>query len=208
MKIHILTANTYLRIGLMSLVEQLGYVVNIIKPDTENYFDEVNSDDLVVFHADRKEPLLISKILDFNGKTKLMLIGSRKLSLERLCSINEVVDELTPIDKLLSALKRAIKAQEYNYVKYKSLSEKERVILMKTLSGVTANAIAEQFGLSNKTIYALKKNAFRKLGAKNIHEILPLKNIILEQEIHHKLKFIKLHLSNLSILSKYYDGFS
>jgi hypothetical protein len=109
MKIHILTANTYLRIGLMSLVEQLGYVVNIIKPDTENYFDEVNSDDLVVFHADRKEPLLISKILDFNGKTKLMLIGSRKLSLERLCSINEVVDELTPIDKLLSALKRQLK---------------------------------------------------------------------------------------------------
>jgi hypothetical protein len=38
-----------------------------------------------------------------------MLIGSRKLSLERLCSINEVVDELTPIDKLLSALKRQLK---------------------------------------------------------------------------------------------------
>jgi hypothetical protein len=54
MKIHILTANTYLRIGLMSLVEQLGYVVNIIKPDTENYFDEVNSDDLLFFMQTEK----------------------------------------------------------------------------------------------------------------------------------------------------------
>jgi DNA-binding CsgD family transcriptional regulator len=37
---------------------------------------------------------------------------------------------------------------------------------MKTLSGVTANAIAEQFGLSNKTIYALKKMLLESLEQK------------------------------------------
>jgi len=203
-KIHILTANIYLRSGIATLAEQLGYVINVINPESGNYLDEVNFNDLVVFHADKREPLLLSKILSFSGKTKLMLIGSHKLRLETLCSINEVVDERAPVGMVLHMLKSSIKAQRCYEDKYISLSDKERMILIRILSGATANVIARQVGLSAKTVYAHKTNAFRKLGAKTIHDILPLKNIIFEREYHMKLGVSNVYLGHP--LTEYYEN--
>lgn len=182
MKIHILTANIYLQLGIATLAEQLGCVINVINPESRNYMHEVNFNDLVVFHADKREPILLSRVLCFSGKTKLMLIGSHKLRLDTLCSINEVVDERAPVDIVFLALKASIKARSCYEDKYTSLSFNERMVLIKILNGVTANVIARQVGLSVKTISAHKINAFRKLGAENIHDILPLKNIIFERE--------------------------
>jgi DNA-binding NarL/FixJ family response regulator len=51
---------------------------------------------------------------------------------------------------------------------------------------VSVNTIAKQLGISPKTVYAHKSNAYKKLGAKNIHDIFPFKNIFYGQNKYNK----------------------
>lgn len=60
------------------------------------------------------------------------------------------------------------------------LTKREKSILRFTIKGMNASSIGHFLGISKKTVYAHRRNAFVKLGGRNIFEVWPVKERLLD----------------------------
>lgn len=59
------------------------------------------------------------------------------------------------------------------------LTEREGTILYHTINGMSAQKIGKFLSISSKTVYTHRRNAFHKLGGRNLFEIWPIKEHII-----------------------------
>ncbi len=189
MRIHIFTENIYFSGGAVAFLEEKGYVVNVVSPYNKRYLDDLNLSDLVIFHFYKLTPSLNLQVLNLSGKLKLLLVSSSNLKLGVICNINKSIDERASLEQLFHAVSKTISSDIYYQEQYNKLSERERIVLIDTLHGTKVFVTAKQLKLSEKTVYAHKINAFRKLGVRNIQDIMPLKDLILERNRQVVLKY-------------------
>lgn len=181
-KIHILTSNYYLRSGVAQLAVMRGYRINILHPEYDCDLSRLGRNDWVVFHPDRTTMPWLPQILRLSGRSGLMLISSHNLRLDAICDINETVDENAPLSSVLSSLIRLAEGDAPARSSNLSvcLTTRERNILCELLTGASTGAVAERLNIDPKTVLAHRSNACKKLGAGCLHDILPLKEVILE----------------------------
>lgn len=177
MKVHIITENNYLRNGLILLAEQCELTVNIINHN-DNFLEKMRVDDVVIVHIDRAGSSFFPSRLGLSGKLKLILISSCNLNFNAICSVSAIVSESVSVDYFISVL---TKPTEHHILINKNtlpLTSRERMVLVDILQGRSAYSIAKKLGLSYKTIYTHKLNAFKKLDVKNLHDVLLLSRLI------------------------------
>lgn len=176
MKVHIITENNYLRNGLISIAEQCELTVNII--NDVNSLGNMRVDDVVIVHIDRAGSSLFSSILRQSGKVNIILISSCNLNFDAICSISAIVSESVSMDHFISVLTKTTERHILINKNTPLLTLRERMVLVDILHGRSAYFIAKKLGLSYKTIYTHKLNAFKKLDAKNLHDVLLLSRLI------------------------------
>lgn len=64
------------------------------------------------------------------------------------------------------------------------LTKREKTILTHTINGMNANSISQSLCISKKTVYAHRRNAFLKLGGRNMFEIWPVRKEVLKMAIY------------------------
>lgn len=183
MMIYLITTNVYLQIGITHLAMDNGFYVNVINPGDEIYTNKLNINSLVIFHVDRKDPSLLPRIMKLSRRLRVLLISSHNLKLEIICNASETIDERAPLEQILSAISSA-NGEIYHQKRETLLTVRERMVLLGILNGTQVNVMAKRLGLSAKTVYTHKLNAYKKLGAKNIHDIMSLKSVLLERDRH------------------------
>lgn len=186
MKIHIFTTNTYLSQGIVALGKENGIIINSIHHEIENSLIDIDINDLVIFHVNKNAPSLLLRVLTLSRRTKMLLICSRNLKLDMMYNSIETVDEKSSLATFLSTIIK-VRNKGVNYLdRYAYFSDREWEVLTEIIKGVSANAIAKQLGISPKTVYAHKANAYKKLGAKSIHDIFPFKRFFCEKDKYNK----------------------
>jgi DNA-binding NarL/FixJ family response regulator len=186
MKIHIFTTNTYLRQGVIALGKDNDIIINSIQHEAEKSLIDIDVNDLVIFHVSKSDPSLLLRILTLSRRTKILLICSQELRLDMMYNAIQTVDEKSSLATLLSTITKIGNKGANYHERYVYFSGREWEVLTGIIKGVSVNTIAKQLGISPKTVYAHKSNAYKKLGAKNIHDIFPFKNIFYGQNKYNK----------------------
>lgn len=66
----------------------------------------------------------------------------------------------------------------------RKLTKREKTILNYTITGMNATSISQSLCISTKTVYAHRRNAFLKLGGRNMFEIWPVRKEVLKMAIY------------------------
>lgn len=186
MKIHIFSTNTYLRQGVIALGKDNDIIINSIQHETSNDLIDIDINDLVIFHVNTNNSSLLLRVLALSKRTKIMLINSRELRLDMMYNAIETVDEKSSLATILSTIIKVKNKETSYHERYVYFSGREWEVLTGIIKGTSANAIAKQLGISPKTVYAHKANAYKKLGAKSIHDIFPFKSFFYGKNKHNK----------------------
>ncbi|WP_157968070.1 helix-turn-helix domain-containing protein [Edaphovirga cremea] len=185
--INIVTENAYFYIGIKEHLQDDDWMVSRINPDelknlpgsrfkeedififyTSNYLDELS----FLISRDSFAGRLI--FIPTNSKVKFNSAFRRHTFLDAYAGIEIIRDKITKsqVDEV-SAL---------DFMRDK-LTEREKVILLHTINGMNAYSIGQFLRISIKTVYAHRRNAFLKLGGRNMFEVWPVRKEILRTAI-------------------------
>ncbi|MBC3252449.1 hypothetical protein H8I91_19480 [Serratia fonticola] len=170
--IHIITKNTYLRLGLIHLLEGNDYCISSSENTPDDFEKELLIRDLVIYHVDQAGHTWVPDVLSISYKARVILIASSpSLRMSVINNVIDIVDESSPI-ALIESIIKANYLYENNAGKNDiRLTEMEHYILFETIRNTSMLVIARLLHRSVKTIYAHRSNAYRKLGIKTIHGI-------------------------------------
>lgn len=171
--IHIITKNSYLRQGLIHLLEQNKYMVNIPPKDTSSFGNEFLPGDTVIYHIDKAERLWMQSVLSISYRAKVILFTSSPLHLKMrvVNNVKAIIHEKSSLETILSTIKNGYSCDVISKERHIDLTVREHYILVETLRSTPPNVIARLLDIPVKTVYSHRSNAYRKLGVKNAHEI-------------------------------------
>lgn len=182
--INVITNNNYFYVGMEAQLSANDRVINQLSLDelkslpVENF----NQRDALIFHMPNHsdEVAFLISVLTFPGeiilvpaeaKTKFNLDFERR----RVLSSHADSDSVYPqsLEKPLTAVQ---------FIQYK-LTRRERAIMLHTIDGLSPQAISRLLAIAPKTVYTHRRNALRKLGGRNLFQICPVKDHILDLAI-------------------------
>lgn len=135
---------------------------------TSNYMDELS----FLISTNSFPGRLI--VIPINSKVKFNAAFNKHIFLDSHAGIDVVVDKITD----------SLQDVEYPMDLMKDkLTEREKTILLHTMNGMNAYSIGQFLRISIKTVYAHRRNAFLKLGGRNMFEIWPVRKETLSAAI-------------------------
>ncbi|MFT2797422.1 helix-turn-helix transcriptional regulator [Serratia sp. N21D137] len=178
MKINVITDNSYFFLGIHHQLD-----------DEDNNILKVSSKDINTIHrTTQKEKEVFLFFLDnynantlllaatgfFNGK--MVFIPTNKNHSNNFNKVSLTVRDI--VDNILMEIHSKDDENQPNSVMEK-LTKREVTILQYVLQGKSPNFMSKHLGISIKTVYGHRKRAFHKLGGRNIFELWPIKEKIL-----------------------------
>ncbi|WP_114195751.1 helix-turn-helix domain-containing protein [Edaphovirga cremea] len=185
--INIVTENIYFFNGIKEHLQDDEHVVNRINPDelknlpgsrfkeedififyTSNYLDELS---FLISRASFAGRLIF---IPTNSEVKFNSAFRRHTFLDAYAGIEIIRDKIAknPVDEEFAM----------DLMRDK-LTEREKIILLHTINGMNAYSIGQFLRISIKTVYAHRRNAFLKLGGRNMFEICPVRTETLRTAI-------------------------
>lgn len=148
--------------------------------------NDLKSDDIYIFHTLN----YINEILFFissgflagrlvvipvNSKSNFNVAFEKDVLLASHASIENIIDKITEDFEQEKASSDLLS---------RKLTKREKTILNYTITGMNANSISQSLCISKKTVYAHRRNAFLKLGGRNMFEIWPVRKEVLKMAIY------------------------
>jgi DNA-binding CsgD family transcriptional regulator len=185
--INIVTENAYFYLGIKEHLQDDDWMVSRINPDElkklrGNRFKE---EDIFIFYTSNyldKLSFLISRdsfpgrliFIPTNNKVKFNSAFERHIFLDAYAGIEIIRNKIAEI--------QIDETSALDLIRDK-LTEREKVILLHTINGMNAYSIGQFLRISIKTVYGHRRNAFLKLGGRNMFEIWPMRKEILRTAI-------------------------
>lgn len=187
MSIYIVTENNFFFIGIK---EQLPFNKSTIKklPPSEfnnKSMNEFYNDDVFIFHTTNFS-IEISFLLSTGGlpgklifipttsKERFRFAFNRYVVLDTYAKVNDISNEITNNNE--------IENLKYNIIK-EPLTKQESIVMHHTINGLDASKISQRLSISTKTVYTHRRNAFHKLGGRNLLEIWHFRGKFLHTEM-------------------------
>ncbi|MBL5859508.1 helix-turn-helix domain-containing protein [Serratia fonticola] len=186
--IKVITENSYFFIGIKE------YLQNDEREVSHIDFHELNStprnnlknDDVYIFYTlnyINEILLLISNnplpgrliVIPVNNRSNFNIAFEKNMLLKSHANIENILDK---INEDFEQVKPSIDLQKG------TLTKREKAILTYTINGMNANSISQYLCISIKTVYAHRRNAFVKLGGRNMFEIWPVRKEVLRIAIY------------------------
>lgn len=188
MNIKVITENHYFFIGLKE------YLQNDEREVSNIDFHELNStprnnlksDDVYIFYTTNyinEILLLISSnplpgrliVIPVNNRSNFNIAFEKNILLDPYANIENILDKIT---EDFEHEKPSIDLQKGK------LTKREKTILTHTINGMNATSISQFLCISIKTVYTHRRNAFIKLGGRNMFEIWPVRKEVLRMAIY------------------------
>ncbi|WP_260512661.1 helix-turn-helix transcriptional regulator [Serratia fonticola] len=185
--IKVITENSYFFIGIKEYLQTDEREVSHID------FYELNStprnnlknDDVYIFYTlnyINEILLLISNnplpgrliVIPVNNRSNFNIAFEKSILLDPHTSIENILDKITEDVELV---KPSVDLQKGK------LTKREKAILTHTINGMNATSISQFLCISIKTVYTHRRNAFIKLGGRNMFEIWPVRKEVLRMAI-------------------------
>ncbi len=179
MNIYIVTENNFFFIGVKEKMPFDKAAIKKLRPEAleRNSMNGFGKEDVFIFHTSNFGVELSFRISTGNFPGKLIFIPTtskerfklavnRYVFLDTYASAEEIAAKIIDNDESGNTSCHVIKDP---------LTEREKVILRHTINGMNAQKISQCLSISAKTVYAHRRNAFHKLGGRNLFEIWPFR---------------------------------
>lgn len=186
--IKVITENYYFFIGIKEYLQNDEREVSHIDfHEFKSYQkNNLNSDDVYIFYTLNyisEILLLISTnshpgrmvVIPVNHRSNFDIAFEKNILLDPHASIENILDKIT---KDVEQVKPSVDLQKGK------LTKREKAILTHTINGMNATSISQFLCISIKTVYTHRRNAFIKLGGRNMFEIWPVRKEVLRMAIY------------------------
>lgn len=184
MNIYIITENNYFFAGLKHTLKNGKTSVEKLSPQKletspDNKFKQ---SDIFIFYTSNYS-LKLSFLLStghFPGKLFFIPANGKitfKEAFDRYSFLDAKSDLITVASKVLDTQQKSTEPMK---IFKDELTEREKTILYQTINGMNVQSISRLLCISVKTVYSHRRNAFHKLGGRNLFEIWPFKEKILQ----------------------------
>lgn len=179
MAIYIISNDYYLQEGIVLLAKDANMAIVI---DTLEHLpvEQLTFDDTVILHLHLNNKCWARDIPRLNKRCKLLIIlNSQKNAL--ICDADMMITAQQPVADLMTAITRLVHMKKDKAVSKHVLNRIERIILSESLAGKDINLIAKSLSLPPKRVYTYRNIACKKLGGNKIHDLLLIKENLLEE---------------------------
>lgn len=179
MAIYIISNDNYLQEGIVLLAKDAQ--IEIV-PETIHHLpiEQLTFDDTVILHLSLNNKCCAREISTLNKKCKLLIIlDSQKNAL--ICDADMIINARQPLSMLMMAITRLVSMIKNKVIKNHILNRVEKIIIRESLEGKDINLIAKSLSLPPKRVYTYRNIACKKLGGNKIHDLLLIKENLLEE---------------------------
>lgn len=183
MNIYVVTENNFFFIGLETRLHLENMVMKKIHPNDleRKSMNKFHHDDVFIFHTSFfgvELSFLISTgglpgkfiFIPTSSRERFKLVFNRYSFLDTYATVEEITDRIININK-------------HSNLKYKfinnPLTNREITVIHHTIKGMDADEIGQCLCIATKTVYAHRRNAFKKLGGRSLFDIWPFRGAIL-----------------------------
>jgi len=157
----------------MHLLEDEDYCISMSKNNHASLGKELKSSDIVIYHVDKNEHLWVPEIISISYRVKVVFItSSSHLIMASISNIVAIIDENASLELIISTIKKNNSCPPPTRKEKVSLTKREHEVLVKSVNNMSPYVIAQTLRISIKTVYAHRKSAYKKLGARTICNIL------------------------------------
>lgn len=186
--IKVITENYYFFIGIKEYLQSDEREVTCINFDElkNPLINTLRSDDIYIFYTLNciNEILLLIAASTLPGRVVIIPVNKKSdfnIPFER----NFLLDPYASVENFLDKITEDFEREKYPIDPLKGrLTQREKTILTHTINGMNANSISQSLCISIKTVYAHRRNAFLKLGGRNMFEIWPVRKEVLRMAIY------------------------
>lgn len=181
MAIYIISNDNYLQEGIVLLAKDANMEI-VIETIHHLPIEQLTFDDTVILHLHLNNKYCARDIPRLNKKCKLLIIqNSQKNAL--LCDADMIINARESLAALMLAITCLVDRKKNKAVKNHILNRVEKIIIRESLEGKDINLIAKSLSLPPKRVYTYRNIACKKLGGNKIHDLLLIKENILEESL-------------------------
>ncbi|WP_447880187.1 helix-turn-helix transcriptional regulator [Serratia fonticola] len=170
-----MTKNVYLRLGITRLLENNECGIDVSESNYLIFMEKLNINDVVIYHVDKTDNKWVSEIISISYRAKVILLTSScHLKISSINNIIAVIDESSPLELIASTIRENHSCKILAKGNKLNMSKKEHYILVKTFSCMSPSNIARLLNISVKTVYTHRSSAYKKLGARKVHDIFQI----------------------------------
>lgn len=179
MAIYIISNDNYLQEGIVLLAKDADMDIMI---ETIHHLpvDQLTFDDTVILHLHLNNKCCAKDIPRLNKTCKLMIIQSAQKN-ALICDADMIINARESLSALMMAITRLVNMKKSKVIKNHLLNRVEKIIIRESLEGKDINLIAKSLSLPPKRVYTYRNIACKKLGGNKIHDLLLIKENLLEE---------------------------
>ncbi|QXN65169.1 helix-turn-helix domain-containing protein [Serratia fonticola] len=188
MTINIITDNNYFFLGIHAYLKNRHQAIRQLDPTKIKGMPKKSFDkeDITLFYTSRYSVDLSFLISTEFFLGKLIFIPTNNKIKFNVAFKNHVFLESNAGIKEISAIiSQPTNAAPVSIKRHKDLlTDREKTILLHTIEGMNAHSISQHLCISIKTVYSHRRKAIQKLGGRNIFEIWPIKETIINSMVY------------------------
>ncbi|EPQ0972078.1 helix-turn-helix transcriptional regulator [Citrobacter farmeri] len=181
MTIYIISNNTYLQDGIVLLAKDVN--LEIVKETMPHLpVEKLTFDDTVILHLNLFNKCCAREITRLNKKCKLLVILNPERS-ALIFDADMIVSARQSLLSLTMIITRLVSMQKREVIRNHVLNRVEKMIICESLQGKDINLIAKSLALPTKRVYTYRNLACKKLGGHKVHDLLLIKENLLEESV-------------------------
>lgn len=181
MAIYIISNNSYLQEGIVLLAKDAN--LDIVKETMCHLpVETLTFDDTVILHLNLFNKCCAKEISSLNKKCKLLIILNSERS-ALVFDADMIVSARQSLLSLTMMITRLAGMEKRQVIRNHILNRVEKMIICESLQGKDINLIAESLALPPKRVYTYRNLACKKLGGNRVHDLLLIKENLLEESM-------------------------
>lgn len=181
MAIYIISNDNYLQEGIVLLAKEAS--LEIVKETMPHLpVERLTFDDTVILHLNLFNKCCAKEISRLNKKCKLLVILNSERS-ALVFDADMIVSAQQSLLALMMIITRLVGMEKRQAVRNHVLNRVEKMIICESLLGKDINLIAESLALPPKRVYTYRNLACKKLGGHRVHDLLLIKENLLEESM-------------------------
>ncbi|MGL5456436.1 MAG: helix-turn-helix transcriptional regulator [Citrobacter telavivensis] len=142
--------------------------------------EKLTFDDTVILHLNLFNKSCAREISRLNKKCKLLIILNSERS-ALVFDADMIVSARQSLLALTMIITRLASMEKRQVIRNHILNRVEKMIICESLQGKDINLIAESLALPPKRVYTYRNLACKKLGGHRVHDLLLIKENLLEE---------------------------
>ncbi|XHA15836.1 hypothetical protein ACE15K_21120 [Citrobacter farmeri] len=142
--------------------------------------EKLTFDDTVILHLNLFNKCCAREISRLNKKCKLLIILNSERS-ALVFDADMIVSARQSLLALTMIITRLASMEKRQVIRNHILNRVEKMIICESLQGKDINLIAESLALPPKRVYTYRNLACKKLGGHRVHDLLLIKDNLLEE---------------------------